>query len=414
MKGGYPLPQFPITTDTLCMQITIPADDNIRLAVYGQMIELTKWWNWQKDGGMGAKETADEMLKYFPFFIEECGQMDCSDVENCLEESAIIDALESADQNLLTSIGDLSEIVTNESSTNVYEEAPTLATAPDKVCDVAYYITDQLIQFIDDTLTDASTITLSEFLLALLRIGGFNTELLKLFWDFIIANANPNLLADITAQRDTIAQAFYCNDLDRDDAREEINLNQNINADVKAGIIGALDAIADSTLALWISVGQLIPAGEDCTVFDCEANQLAVYDFTIDEQGWISETQPTPPKDLSVYVTGQYWENNGASGTDLSRYTIGILSPAVSFPTGAIVEVTYTINQQGTPVTPQFTIWTNNDAQRYDRTSPVTIGTTTLSIPLTTPITSDFRITIRAGRFNSNAYVRISKIVIRL
>ena len=133
---------------------------------------------------------------------------------------------------------------------NQYPDPPTQAT-PDELCNAVYYITDKVIQFIDDTLTDASTITLEEFLNALLGQGGWDASLLKQFWDLMVANSYPNLLTDVQTARSEVAEYFYCHEVDRESVILAIDDSTTIGTEAQAALIGALNAIDDSKLALW-------------------------------------------------------------------------------------------------------------------------------------------------------------------
>jgi len=151
---------------------------------------------------------------------------------------------------------------------NEYPPAPTLSET-DALCDASYYITDQIINFIDQTLTDASTITLQEFLEGLLVLGGFDTSLLKQFWDLIVANSYPDLLTDVQASRAEVAEYIYCNEIDKTALIADIDASTTIGEEAQAALIGALNAITDDKLALWTAIGAITDSGEDCSGFNC-------------------------------------------------------------------------------------------------------------------------------------------------
>lgn len=149
---------------------------------------------------------------------------------------------------------------------NEYPPLPT-TSEPDQLCNASFYIVDQLQDLIAETWADAITITLEEFLNALLGIGGFDASLLKLLWDQAVASGNPAVPTDVQAARSTLAEIWYCNELDRDTVRTAID-NSALAADVKAASIGALDSVTDGKIALWAFVGGT-QTGADCSAFNC-------------------------------------------------------------------------------------------------------------------------------------------------
>lgn len=58
-KKGYLLPeQIDGYSEFVCYQVLVPAVSEYQLAFEGQIQELTRWWNWQKDGDKEEKRAA--------------------------------------------------------------------------------------------------------------------------------------------------------------------------------------------------------------------------------------------------------------------------------------------------------------------------------------------------------------------
>lgn len=211
-----------------------------------------------------------------------------ADILDCITptflENSIINAL-----NTNTTIQQIIDNLVDGGTDNDLPPTPTVIV-PDELCNASYYIVDKLIDFIDQTITDASTITLDEFLTALLGLGGFEGSLLVLFWDFIVANSYPDLLTDIQASRDEVAKYFYCNELDRDLVILDIDASATISEPAQAGLIGAINAITDGKLSLWAFVGSNVDSGEDCSAF-CPV----LWTVTMVSNGDITNLTPLAP-----------------------------------------------------------------------------------------------------------------------
>jgi len=229
-----------------------------------------------------------------------------ADITQCVSQSflenSIINAL-----NSNTTIQNIIDQLVDGGTDNDLPPTPTVSE-PDLLCDSAYYMTDQIIDFIDQTITDAATITLEEFLTALLGLGGFEGSLLVLFWQLIVANSYPGLLTDVQAARDEVAKYLYCNELDKNLVTLDIDASLTIGEEAQAALIGAINAITDGKWSLWAFVGSQVDSGEDCSAF---CPNCPEYDFTIDSQGWNGATfgfSVFIPR--AVYTAGQGWGPN--------------------------------------------------------------------------------------------------------
>jgi len=227
--------------------------------------------------------------------ITECA-VDCNEVESCLSTSTIITNINTTLVDIDTQITNVETDITNIENTvveleaccgttNTYPPLPDMLTAPDALCGAATYITDKLIELITQTYNDELTITLDEFLTALLGIGGFDSSFLKLFWDWMVANSYPNLIADCTARRDDVITALYCSELDRVLTSIEITNDPDFSTPVQDAFLRALDSVSDAKIALWAFLGSLQPdSGAPCL-----CTETFAWDWDLSPAGW------TPP-----------------------------------------------------------------------------------------------------------------------
>jgi len=188
---------------------------------------------------------------------------------------------------------------------NDFPPEPTIDD-PDELCGAAYKIADYLIDTVADIWTDAGTITLDEIVSGLLGIGGFEGSVLVQLVQLAIANLADNAPADIAAERDAIAEAIYCNELD------EATTATALDA------IG-LDAIASAALAdAWASiqsgrVGTLAFLGslddtQDCTGFSCNNWTSELADCTYFD-GWTQTVNKNQTCSNGVYrAESMGWE----------------------------------------------------------------------------------------------------------
>jgi len=194
----------------------------------------------------------------------------------------------------------------------------------------------------------------------LLGIGGFEGSVLVQLVQLAIANIADNAPSDIAAERNAIAEAIYCNELDETDTADAFNA------------IG-LDAIASAALAdAWASIqsgriGTLAFLGslddtQDCSLFVCP-DSCTLYDFTASDGGWYALAGVG-----STYVSGSGWQRG--TGSQQSRTAIIIdTDPTVTIAT---ISVTLSVSMDGT----------RRDAQLYkgaalDLDQTISVGSAT-------------------------------------
>jgi len=207
-------------------------------------------------------------------------EIDCADIENCLETSTIINNIEgdvvtiqgsvSAVEGDITTINKQITIINQSAQYNIYPPAPDPETEPDPYCGTSWYIAEYLNAYIQDVITDALTLTWQEVAIGLLGIGGFDASLAKLLWDYIIASANPTLDDECIAGIEEIAELFFCNNLLVADVITAINASGTLTTGAKQAYTKAIESLTVSKFSELIYLGSL-DESRDCSSFcpDC-------------------------------------------------------------------------------------------------------------------------------------------------
>lgn len=98
MSGrGFPLPFVVDPTETICVTINVPADENHQAAFWGAFSELIHWFNWQRDaahtGAAAAAVWRNEYQRAWDDYIAgNCGNMSCDDIADCIENDPNVQA----------------------------------------------------------------------------------------------------------------------------------------------------------------------------------------------------------------------------------------------------------------------------------------------------------------------------------
>jgi len=277
---------------------------------------LAGWLSWMESVAYW-KDAEDETYPGIQAILEfeegidlPTGDFDCGDVEDCLGESTIITEITNNITENTTNITNITNQVDDledcgcggnnypppEDDYEGEQETP----GNSKICGSAAYIADHLYSLIAQTIDDSLGVTLEEFLEGLLGLGGFDASLLKLFWDYIVTITNPDLANDCLSFQPSIAEAFFCNLLDRDAARAAIEADSALPDDVKQAYLAALDSVNDAKLALWAFVGAETQA-YDCSEF-CSWKVYWVFDGSV-----IEDEEPH-----TVYTGVGAWTSNDA------------------------------------------------------------------------------------------------------
>lgn len=194
---------------------------------------------------------------------------------------------------------------------------PPDSTAPDDLCNAAYYIAGQVIDLANRTIDDAASITISEFLLSLLGVGGWDAGLLNQLWDYVVSNLSGLANANLNQHRAALTEALYCNELDRAAAEADLS---GIDQPEQGALVGALRAVTGDKFNLWAFVGSTQASGLDCSAFVCGQFTLSIVGDTT-----AGDTVLNVPAGLyNVEINGRYaTRDNGRTYDGMYFYSGG-------------------------------------------------------------------------------------------
>lgn len=102
-KKGYPLPENVAPSETQSFCVTIPAGDEFRNAMLGQLLELGQWWKWKRSEALPVAATQTALTWREMYSIEEdCGGDNMATVEEICE--GVTCAIEKAAKAILLGI----------------------------------------------------------------------------------------------------------------------------------------------------------------------------------------------------------------------------------------------------------------------------------------------------------------------
>ena len=206
----------------------------------------------------------------------------CTDVEDCLGTSTTISTIQTDVTNNTTAAGnaqsaadqaqqtadDNTEAIEEQqesSATNEYPDPPT-SSEPDVLCAVAWFVARELEAVIQDLIAGTLYANILQFVNYYLTQGGWKYTSLVELWNLWSAITNPNLSTEVNDAIEHVAEAFYCNELDRVAALVDINADTNITTDAKAMYDAVIEAWTESKFALATATGRE-NSGEDCSTF---------------------------------------------------------------------------------------------------------------------------------------------------
>lgn len=221
MDLGFPLPEDHLPEGRVCVQFEIPDDQTYAADVIGHIMQLGKWWNWEKGGGddRRATETAQLFRKaiHETLCVEKYRPMGC----NCPDSSTYIYTYDedgnlqvSTDGGTTSEPAPLDDIRLNP---KVVFPPVTSETGTDAKCSAADSMTKILKEQIGDQLTDdMSRYTLSQLINDWTKtmIGTSNPfeALVTVITNQIFALVIATVRAAITSGTyDTLNCIFYCN-----------------------------------------------------------------------------------------------------------------------------------------------------------------------------------------------------------
>lgn len=250
--------------------------------IIGAISELINLQAWET-----AEDERHTGIQQLLMLLEGDVCVTCEEVEACLQISPIIININANITNIETDIVNIVNDVTNievniTEVTNIYPPPPPPEQGAD-LCSAAVYIATKLSDFWHQVVTDAQTITWDEFIENLIPGGGNDVGLLKLLWDFVVSNANPNLVTEGEAAFNEVVKILHCNQFDRDLVDLEIDASPSITSDAKGLWRGAWASFTDGKIAQWLYIGSL----KGYTSESCICTEICgLNDFRENEYNW--------------------------------------------------------------------------------------------------------------------------------
>lgn len=273
---GYLIPDEIEPIDSYCITVQVPKNDRHVAAFFGAIEELATWHNWDRDtqhSGADVAQVWQAIVKQTKDNFEE-GCMDCENVDDCLDASAIIATIEGDVVTNSADIGDnanditdnetsITEIVTNPPDGNVYAPEPQLET--DAGCGAAYYLVAKVRDFIVDAEGWEGTYAdETETLEAIVGVLNFIWSPLYFLLAYLFDASPPaSVLTDYDAQQTDMVEQLFCEGLDKSEFVTFVRTLTNGEA-----IGDFIDCIALSTWQSWQSIGQS-DVSQDCSAFFC-------------------------------------------------------------------------------------------------------------------------------------------------
>lgn len=280
------------------------------------LADIASW----KDAQDENYPAIQQLLKYLEG-VEVAVAIDCNEVENCItisptvinisnevtNNSTEITNINSSVTNINNTVNNINNTVNNITENSIYNELPPPPNTVDEVqnyCGASWGIAEGLEQLIQEVLADALTLTFSDFIQERLNGGGIIVTLMRAFWDWAVAIANPNISAEVTASIPYVAEAIYCANLDLEQAKLTIDQDTRIPNDSQIAYMSAIDSLTASKLNSLLYIGSL-DTSRDCGVFTPCAQWANFMDF---------EVAPYSPVAYAGTYSGGYWESENVGG----------------------------------------------------------------------------------------------------
>lgn len=266
MDKGYPLPEDHLPEGRVCVQFEIPDDQTYAADVVGHIMELGKWWNWEKDGGLDrrATETAQLFRKalHETLCVEKYRTMGC----NCPDPN-----------EWLHRVGESGALEVSKDGGETWETDPTdprvtASVMPNlpgtdgdsKRCQAAANITKHIREKGDQIAADATLWSGVQFLIGALvgllifigivGSGGALTPIILAFGGTLLSAGQAAFVAAMTEDvYDQFQCMIYCH-LDLSGNLEPGGLDA-IKAQVSSDLTGIAVTFLNSTLDLLGEIG---------------------------------------------------------------------------------------------------------------------------------------------------------------
>lgn len=250
-------------------------------------------------------QAIQEILTFLEGIDLPTSDFDCEDVENCLETSTIIINLITQINNLNTQITELQEqleeIEHEQEAGNPLPDNPDMADSGNAVCRGANFIAERLSDRLLEYWEQASTLSLEEFVNALLNIATIGFIPATAFWQFVFTLSDPDLADEAVTKTDRIALAFFCANWDMELAKSYINADSSLTENEKALWIVTIELYRQGQFDEWGLVGTL-----GTTEYNCSEGcpWVVVWDFAGDY---------VPIGDEDAIYEGNKWNVSGGT-----------------------------------------------------------------------------------------------------
>jgi len=258
--------------------------------------------------------------------FEEVVMIDCEAVEACIETSpTVIEIINNITEienqvtdinNTIIEIENNITIIDDDGQGNTGVNPPSYnlpATSGDNyssaACNAAYFMADKVLEFMAEFWEDASTLDLQEWALKILGLGGFRMEAFFEFASYVFAIGEPTLPEDALDYRDNLAEAFFCGNLTRQEAANNIASDAGVPEPVKSALYYAVNFITQDKLNQWAYVADFDTVVNDCSEM---CSWVVVWDFTGLYEPLEGETVYVG-NNWSVY-NGEFVEGTGYGG----------------------------------------------------------------------------------------------------
>lgn len=378
---SVPLPDLPPDNTTICL--VIPNSPEWRQIYMGSLVLLQKWWYYDVSDAESAEDVIQRVMECHYLTSQDyegCKTMvDCSDIEDCIETSESL-------QSLIADIGASGQY--NESISSGTYKNEMFNAESGGVCqnDVLNGMLDASITFLHEKTTDwlesyevATNIVEFMNLLADLPIIGPLLEVvgvdLAVQWvEYLFDSLGENYLANYSVElEDEIECYLYCTLINAGTC--EFNLEEigNAYANLLAGVgmsfwstlsdylsyviagvwsgneyvyiahlmvIGSLYWERTIASQSWDSFKRavLIAPPSDEYLLCPTCNFTHVFDFTVDDGGWVQNTVNVTGGTNGTYVAATGWQfsDTAFAGAGLYRRTVNI---EIEFDTRQITQV---------------------------------------------------------------------------
>lgn len=256
---------------------------------------LAGWLDWMESEAFWPDATGQDypgiqgILKFEEGIELPVTDFDCGDVEDCLENSDIIAALNAQIDDLNNQIDNLEEELEEVDNATgggtTLPPNPTHEEAANATCKAANYIADRLIENMLQMWADAQELTLQEWMQSILSVVSFDFPAASDFWQKAVTIGNETLADDAAVFKPNLVTALFCAELDYELTLEALQDDSEIPTDEKALLITTLDNYKQAKLNEWASIGTLGTTDYDCsegcprvTVWDFGGNYVPVGD----------------------------------------------------------------------------------------------------------------------------------------